>query len=113
MQAAKRTSFEENHLVRRTLPEKVDFGYHPGMDKERDELRPGAEAGEGAGDAAATGGERSLRHADIAAAQRKARAANTLRENLLRRKLQQRSRRQGQADETDGLPAVNSPNRDD
>ncbi len=91
----------------------MDFGYHPDMNKERDELRPRAEAGEGAEDAAATAGERSLRHADIAAAQRKARAANTLRENLLRRKLQQRSRRQGQADETDGLPAVNSPNRDD
>ncbi|MBW8322285.1 MAG: hypothetical protein K0M47_23990 [Rhizobium sp.] len=91
----------------------MDLGYHAGMNKKWDEIRSGAEAGEGAEDAAATAGERRLRHADIAAAQRKARAANTLRENLLRRKLQQRSRRQGQADETDGLPAANLPDRDD
>ena len=54
-----------------------------------------------------------LRHADVAAAQRKARAATKLRENLMRRKQQQRSRRQGEADETEGLPAAKSPDRDD
>lgn len=83
------------------------------MNKDEDEMRHEGEAGEEAKDTATTGGERAVRHADIAAAQRKARAANKLRENLMRRKLQQRSRRKGQADETDGLPAANSPNRDD
>ena len=83
------------------------------MNKDEDELRLKGEAGEVAKDTAAADGGRGVRHADIAAAQRKARAANKLRENLMRRKLQQRSRRKGQADETDGLPAANSPNRDD
>lgn len=37
---------------------------------------------------------------------RRERAAEKLRENLVRRKQQVRARRSGQADETDGLPAV-------
>ena len=37
---------------------------------------------------------------------RKARAAKTLRDNLLRRKQQGRARRAGAADETSGLPAA-------
>lgn len=43
--------------------------------------------------------------ASQAAEQRRDRAAQKLRENLLRRKQQTRARRQGAADETDGLPA--------
>jgi hypothetical protein len=38
--------------------------------------------------------------------ERKSRAAQKLRENLMRRKQQARARRAGQADETDGLPAA-------
>jgi hypothetical protein len=38
--------------------------------------------------------------------ERRARAAQTLRENLLRRKTQARARRAGLADETTGLPAA-------
>ncbi|MBD8553538.1 hypothetical protein IFT84_03280 [Rhizobium sp. CFBP 8762] len=38
--------------------------------------------------------------------ERKARAAQTLRENLMRRKQQGRARRAGAADETNGLPAA-------
>ncbi|NWJ24850.1 hypothetical protein BJG94_19640 [Rhizobium sp. Td3] len=41
-------------------------------------------------------------------AERKARAAKKLRENLQRRKQQARARRAGDADETDGLPAAKS-----
>jgi hypothetical protein len=40
------------------------------------------------------------------AEQRKARAAQKLRENLMRRKAQLRARRAGEADMTDGLPAA-------
>ncbi len=43
-----------------------------------------------------------------AADERKARAAQKLRENLMRRKQQSRARRKGAADETDGLPAADS-----
>ncbi len=39
---------------------------------------------------------------------RRLRAAKKLKENLQRRKLQQRARRAGEADDTDGLPAANS-----
>ena len=39
-------------------------------------------------------------------AERKARAAQKLRENLSRRKHQARARRAGEADETNGLPAA-------
>lgn len=38
--------------------------------------------------------------------ERKERAAQTLRENLMRRKQQARARRSGEADETNGLPAA-------
>lgn len=38
--------------------------------------------------------------------ERKARAAQKLRENLMRRKQQSRARRAGEADETNGLPAA-------
>lgn len=38
--------------------------------------------------------------------ERKSRAAQKLRENLMRRKQQMRARRAGEADETDGLPAA-------
>ena len=50
--------------------------------------------------------------------QRRERAAEKLRENLMRRKSQARARRAGEADETDGLPAskasepVTSPTND-
>ena len=44
--------------------------------------------------------------AKIAEAERKARAAKKLRENLARRKQQARARRAGEADETIGLPAA-------
>jgi len=40
------------------------------------------------------------------AEERRLRAAEKLRDNLLRRKQQVRARRAGQADETDGLPAA-------
>ncbi|WP_139276093.1 hypothetical protein [Pararhizobium antarcticum] len=40
------------------------------------------------------------------AEERKARAAKTLRDNLMRRKQQGRARRAGAADETFGLPAA-------
>jgi hypothetical protein len=38
--------------------------------------------------------------------ERKSRAAQKLRENLMRRKQQARARRAGEADETNGLPAA-------
>lgn len=44
--------------------------------------------------------------AQARADERKARAAQKLRENLARRKLQSRARRAGDADETSGLPAA-------
>ncbi|WP_174803509.1 hypothetical protein [Martelella limonii] len=47
----------------------------------------------------------SMTAAERAAEERKARAAQKLRENLMRRKQQTRARRKGAADETDGLPA--------
>ncbi|MGR6432072.1 hypothetical protein ACU5AY_14250 [Rhizobium sp. PAMB 3174] len=57
----------------------------------------------------ANDGEKPVKTAaERAAEQRKARAAAKLRENLMRRKTQARSRRAGDADETDGLPAVKS-----
>jgi hypothetical protein len=46
--------------------------------------------------------------AQARADERKARAAQKLRENLARRKLQSRARRAGDADETNGLPAAKS-----
>jgi hypothetical protein len=57
----------------------------------------------------ASDGEKPVKTAaERAADERKARAAAKLRENLMRRKTQARSRRAGDADETDGLPAVKS-----
>ena len=50
--------------------------------------------------------------AERAAEERKARAAKTLRENLMRRKQQSRARRKGAADETDGLPAAGGQERE-
>ncbi len=47
-------------------------------------------------------GDQAKRHE----AERKARAAKKLRENLARRKQQARARRAGEADETNGLPAA-------
>ncbi|OLP55012.1 hypothetical protein BJF92_16545 [Rhizobium rhizosphaerae] len=47
-----------------------------------------------------------ISEADRQAAARRERQAQTLRENLLRRKQQSRARRLGAADETDGLPAA-------
>ncbi|MCJ8521811.1 hypothetical protein ABID21_003686 [Pseudorhizobium tarimense] len=44
--------------------------------------------------------------AEARAQERKARAAEKLRENLLRRKSQTRARRSGEADEAVGLPAA-------
>ncbi|MDQ0456946.1 hypothetical protein [Rhizobium paknamense] len=43
---------------------------------------------------------------------RRQRAAQKLRENLMRRKTQARARRAGGADEGEGLPAANSPEGD-
>nr|WP_272212888.1 hypothetical protein [Marinicella sp. W31]MDC2878813.1 hypothetical protein [Marinicella sp. W31] len=43
---------------------------------------------------------------------RKERAAQQLRENLMRRKQQSRARRKGEADETDGLPASKTTGKD-
>ena len=111
MQAAKRTSFEEIRIRRQRLPENRDFRYHRRMTKDLDEGGPVAETSGKAESANRDAGTR--RHADVAAEQRKARAATKLRENLMRRKQQQRSRRLGLADETDGLPAAKSPDRDD
>lgn len=51
-------------------------------------------------------GERARKAAAAREAQRKARAAAKLRENLTRRKSQARARRAGEADSTDGLPAA-------
>ena len=44
---------------------------------------------------------------------RRARVAQKLRENLQRRKHQSRARRQGEADEADGLPAAKTTQPDD
>lgn len=46
-------------------------------------------------------------------AERKARAAQKLRENLMRRKQQARARRAGNADETIGLPAAKTDESSD
>ncbi|MBW8321928.1 MAG: hypothetical protein K0M49_13325 [Arenimonas sp.] len=110
---------EEMRSLSRTLPDIGEFGYHRGMNEKRNEFGQAAEAdetaeaGEGTGDAVIGNPGGRLRHADVAAAQRKARAAMKLRENLMRRKQQQRSRRHGEADDTEGLPAAKSPDRDD
>jgi hypothetical protein len=58
-----------------------------------------ADIGEGRGD-------RSRRAAVAREAQRKAKAAAKLRENLMRRKTQARARRAGEEDSTEGLPAA-------
>ena len=50
--------------------------------------------------------ERAGKAPDPREAQRKARAAAKLRENLMRRKTQSRARRAGEADEVSGLPAA-------
>jgi len=51
-------------------------------------------------------GARARKAAEAREAERKARAAAKLRENLLRRKTQARARRAGEADSTEGLPAA-------
>ncbi|MBP2561956.1 hypothetical protein J2T08_001992 [Neorhizobium galegae] len=51
-------------------------------------------------------GERHRRAVEAREAQRKAKAAAKLRENLMRRKTQARARRAGEEDSTQGLPAV-------
>ncbi|OLP58379.1 hypothetical protein BJF93_06345 [Xaviernesmea oryzae] len=48
---------------------------------------------------------RPISEAERQAIARRERQAQTLRENLQRRKQQSRARRQGAADDTDGLPA--------
>ncbi len=53
-----------------------------------------------------TRGERAREQAAVREAERKARAAAKLRENLMRRKSQARARRAGEADATEGLPAA-------
>jgi hypothetical protein len=52
------------------------------------------------------------RQAEVRAEERKARAAATLRENLMRRKGQARARRSGAADEASGLPAAKKDESD-
>lgn len=64
------------------------------------------EASDGADDARARRQDGPGERAKQREAERKARAAQKLRENLQRRKQQARSRRAGEADETDGLPAA-------
>ncbi|WP_117195968.1 hypothetical protein [Rhizobium terrae] len=51
-------------------------------------------------------GDRARKAAEAREAERKAKAAAKLRENLMRRKTQARARRAGSADETQGLPAA-------
>lgn len=64
-----------------------------------------SETRENASNAARTGDKpQRLTEAD----HRRLRAAKKLKENLQRRKQQQRARRAGEADDTDGLPAANS-----
>ncbi|MFB9950098.1 hypothetical protein ACFFP0_14645 [Rhizobium puerariae] len=58
------------------------------------------------GDTGETRGDRARKAAAAREAERKARAAAKLRENLMRRKSQARARRAGEADSTDGLPAA-------
>lgn len=55
----------------------------------------------------------SARVTQAEAERRRERAAQKLRENLMRRKSQARARRAGDADETEGLPAAYSPQQDD
>ena len=50
--------------------------------------------------------DRARKAAAVREAQRKAKAAAKLRENLMRRKTQARARRAGEADSTEGLPAA-------
>ncbi len=69
------------------------------MDDEQDQLSA-------APDALVRGGPGEK--ARLREAERKARAARTLRENLARRKQQTRARRAGEADETIGLAAASS-----
>ena len=59
----------------------------------------GADIGQGRGD-------RARKAAVAREAQRKAKAAAQLRENLMRRKTQARARRAGEEDSTEGLPAA-------
>lgn len=59
----------------------------------------GLSQGEGRGDRARLAAEKRE-------AERKAKSAAKLRENLMRRKSQSRARRAGAADETQGLPAA-------
>jgi hypothetical protein len=67
-------------------------------DKERHDPE-GADIDEGRGDGA-------RKAAAAREAQRKAKAAAKLRENLMRRKTQARARRAGEEDSTEGLPAA-------
>jgi hypothetical protein len=70
------------------------------MDDDREHSTPDV-AAEPAGKQAGPGDRAKQREAE-----RKARAAQKLRENLSRRKHQARARRAGEADETNGLPAA-------
>lgn len=66
-------------------------------------------------DAEIVGQERKAagkRQADARAEERKSRAAEKLRENLMRRKGQARARRLGAADEASGLPAAKKDESD-
>lgn len=75
--------------------------------------RPAAEAGGEEAVSFPAAVDKRKAAVEAAAERRKTRAAEKLRENLLRRKQQSRARRAGQADETDGLPAANSSQPDD
>ena len=57
-------------------------------------------------ESAAARGKRGRNAAAVREAERKAKAAAKLRENLMRRKTQARARRAGAADEAQGLPAA-------
>ena len=64
--------------------------------------------GDDTGDRPESAAARRKSEAERQAEARRARAAQTLRDNLMKRKQQGRARRAGAADETSGLPAAPS-----
>jgi hypothetical protein len=82
----------------------IEFRYASVM--ENDEAQRGAPTSQDGTAQDRTAGRPGLSQSDLAAEQRRLRAAAKLRENLARRKQQVRARRAGREDETDGLPAA-------
>lgn len=85
--------FSQSMKIHRALWKFHDFGYSVPMTDQDRHSQDAPQAGPG-------------ELAKQREAERKARAAQKLRENLMRRKQQARSRRAGAADETNGLPAA-------